>query len=158
MKKFNFKNRIQSNPRLLRLKNPTTGEIIDYEIQDLQESEIVENGTEMTAEVLNTMQSNIEESCVAVSPTQPTTGEKVWIQKGKNLIRNFLMHYQLVNEGLIPDELCATTDYIEIKTNTDYRYSNSLNNSSIVRPFTFSSNVFTFSSFNVSSSAQLNFL
>lgn len=29
----------------------------------------------------------IEESCVAVSPTQPETNEKVWIQKGKNLIK-----------------------------------------------------------------------
>lgn len=87
MKKIDFKNRIQSNPRLLRLKNPITGQIIDYEIQDLQESEIVENGTEMTAEVLNTMQSNIEESCVAVSPTQPITNERVWIQKGKNRLK-----------------------------------------------------------------------
>lgn len=86
MEKFNFKNRIQSNPRLLRLKNPTTGEIIDYEIQDLQESEIVENGTEMTAEVLNEMQSNIEESCVAVSPTQPKTNEKVWFKTDNNSI------------------------------------------------------------------------
>lgn len=98
MKKINFKNRIQSNPRLLRLKNPSTERIIDYEIQDLQESEIVENGTEMTAEVLNQMQSNIEESCVAVSPTQPETNEKVWIQKGKNLF-NISKYRQDTNNG-----------------------------------------------------------
>ena len=41
--------------------------------------------TPIKASTLNTMQSNIEESCVAVSPTQPETNEKVWIQKGKNL-------------------------------------------------------------------------
>ena len=41
--------------------------------------------TPLSPEILNTMQSNIEESCVAVSPTQPETNEKVWIQKGKNL-------------------------------------------------------------------------
>lgn len=85
MKKIDFKDRIQSNPRLLRLRNPSTGEIIDYEIQDLLENEIVQDGTEVSSNVLNKMQDNIEESCVVVSPTEPTTNEKVWIQKGKNL-------------------------------------------------------------------------
>lgn len=37
--------------------------------------------TPIKASTLNTMQSNIEESCVAVSPTQPETNERVWIQK-----------------------------------------------------------------------------
>ena len=32
------------------------------------------------------MQSNIEKSAVVVSATEPTTSEKVWIQKGKNLL------------------------------------------------------------------------
>lgn len=36
---------------------------------------------------LNKMQSNIEESCVIVSSTQPTTNEKVWMQKSNNLIK-----------------------------------------------------------------------
>lgn len=40
---------------------------------------------DLSAETLNQMQSNIEESCVVVSPTEPTTNEKVWIQKGKNI-------------------------------------------------------------------------
>lgn len=64
---------------------------------------------------------------IKVSPTEPTTNEKVWIQKGKNLIKNFLMHYQLTGTGLTPDDYCATTDYIEILLNTDYIFSNSLN-------------------------------
>lgn len=42
--------------------------------------------TPIKASTLNQMQSNIEESCVAVSPTQPETNERVWIQKGKNLL------------------------------------------------------------------------
>lgn len=39
------------------------------------------------ASTLNTMQSNIEESCVAVSPTQPETNEKVWIDNENNIIK-----------------------------------------------------------------------
>jgi hypothetical protein len=34
---------------------------------------------------LNQMQANMEKAGVVVSPTEPTTNEKVWIQKGKNL-------------------------------------------------------------------------
>lgn len=44
--------------------------------------------TAVSAENLNLMQSNIEKSVVAVSPTQPTTNENVWIKKGKNLFDN----------------------------------------------------------------------
>lgn len=50
------------------------------EFQNLPSTE-----TPINAENLNEMQDNIEESCVIVSPTEPTTNEKVWIQKGKNL-------------------------------------------------------------------------
>ena len=134
-----WKDRVQSNPRLLRLKNPVTGEIIDYEIQDLNSNEIEEEGTEVNADNMNAIEKNIgsltdtyssnntynigdlviyngliykcvvsistpeawyvghweqigvahilnqtKETHVKVSPTEPTTGEKVWIQKGKN--------------------------------------------------------------------------
>ena len=41
--------------------------------------------TPINADNLNEMQDNIEESCVVVSPTEPTTNENVWIQKGKNI-------------------------------------------------------------------------
>lgn len=56
------------------------------EFQNLPSTE-----TPITAENLNEMQSNIEESCVIVSPTEPTTNEKVWIQKGKNLFKDSLI-------------------------------------------------------------------
>ncbi len=56
-----FEDRILVNPRLLRLKNPETGEVIDFEIQDLEEDEIVQEGTEINAQVMNEMQSGITE-------------------------------------------------------------------------------------------------
>lgn len=43
--------------------------------------------TPIKASTLNEMQSNIEESCVEVSPTQPETGEKVWIDNENNIIK-----------------------------------------------------------------------
>lgn len=52
-----FEDRIQKNPKLLRLKNPETGEIIDFEIQDLAADEIVQEGTEVSADILNQMQN-----------------------------------------------------------------------------------------------------
>lgn len=39
----------------------------------------------LNAENLEKLQNNIEKSAVVVSPTQPTTNEKVWFKKGKNL-------------------------------------------------------------------------
>lgn len=48
-----FEDRILKNPRLLRLKNPNTNEIIDWEIQDLNQDEIEQEGTEIAANILN---------------------------------------------------------------------------------------------------------
>lgn len=48
-----FEDRILKNPRLLRLKNTNTNEIIDYEIQDLNPDEIEQEGTEIAANILN---------------------------------------------------------------------------------------------------------
>ena len=56
--------------------------------------------TPLTAANLNQMQDNIEESAVVVSSTQPTTSERVWIRKGKNLfngIYNTNYGYSQVN-------------------------------------------------------------
>lgn len=49
----NFQDRILQNPRLLKLKDPRTNEIINFEIQDYTEQEIVQQGTEITAQILN---------------------------------------------------------------------------------------------------------
>lgn len=48
-----FEDRIQVNPRLLRLKNTDTDEVIDFDIQDLEPEEIIQEGTEINAESLN---------------------------------------------------------------------------------------------------------
>lgn len=42
------------------------------------------NVTKLDKEMFDTFQNNIEKSSVVVSPTQPTTNEKVWFKKGKN--------------------------------------------------------------------------
>lgn len=44
----------------------------------------VNNETQLNDTTFNQLQSNIEESCVAVNSTQPTTNEKVWVQKTDN--------------------------------------------------------------------------
>lgn len=41
--------------------------------------------TPLDADTLNEMQENIEKSVVAVGPTEPSTNEKVWLKKGRNL-------------------------------------------------------------------------
>lgn len=48
-----FEDRIQRNPRLFRLKDPRTNEIVDFEIQDLLPEEIEQEGTEIDAAYLN---------------------------------------------------------------------------------------------------------
>lgn len=48
-----FKDRILKNPRLLKLKNPTTEEIINFEVQDYTEDEIEQEGTEVNSITLN---------------------------------------------------------------------------------------------------------
>lgn len=48
-----FEDRIQKNPRLFRLKDPRTNEIVDFEIQDLLPEEIEQEGTEVDAAYLN---------------------------------------------------------------------------------------------------------
>lgn len=41
--------------------------------------------TPLSAENLNQMQDNMEEASVVISPTEPTTNEKVWFKKSNNL-------------------------------------------------------------------------
>lgn len=52
--------------------------------------------TPINSNNLNLLQDNIEKSCVIVSPTEPTTNEKVWIQHSKNLFNkdNYNLDYQ----------------------------------------------------------------
>lgn len=81
---------------------------------------------------LNQMQTNIEKSAVAISSTQPITEEKVWIKKGKNLIDySKLLWQQFVNDSGYMHYYSqgVTTDFIPVKPNTTYVYSQELNSS-----------------------------
>lgn len=87
-----FEDRILKNPRLLRLKNSETGEIVDWEIQDLKPSEIEQEGTEINAELLNDLLNN-----------SYLLGEKktnmVWVD-GKDIYRKVLFITELDNDNI----------------------------------------------------------
>ena len=80
-----FEDRIQKNPKLLRLKNPSTGEIIDWEIQELKDDEIEQKGTEVSAELLNDIYLEEERKT-----------NKVWID-GKTIYRKVIKFGALPN-------------------------------------------------------------
>lgn len=84
-----FEDRIQKNPKLLRLKNPSTGEIIDWEIQELKDDEIEQKGTEVSAELLNGILNDIY-----LEEERKTN--KVWID-GKTIYR------KVINFGALPN-------------------------------------------------------
>ena len=81
-----FEDRIQVNPRLLRLLDPRTNEIVDFEIQDLDPTEILQEGTEVNAEYLNEL--------LTYSTEEKVVG--TWID-GKPLYR------KTVNFGALPN-------------------------------------------------------
>ena len=84
-----FEDRIQKNPKLLRLKNPSTGEIIDWEIQELKDDEIEQKGTEVSAELLNGILNDIY-----LEEERKTN--KVWIY-GKTIYRKVIKFGALPN-------------------------------------------------------------
>lgn len=89
-----FEDRIQENPRLFRLKDPRTNEIVDFEIQDLLPSEIVQEGTEIDAAYLNGLLTY-------------TTEEKIigyWID-GKPIYR------KVVNFGNLPNNTAKRVNH-----------------------------------------------
>lgn len=60
---------------------------------------------------------------VVISSTEPTTGEEVWIQKGKNLIdkTKIIIGYELLgNGGLQTNNDWFVTDYIKVEPNKQY--------------------------------------
>lgn len=78
---------------------------------------------------LNLLQDNMEKAGVIVSATEPTTGEKVWIQKGKNLVNEWIKgeYYNTDEHAIIESTNFLRTDFIKIDINTDYILSNSEN-------------------------------
>ena len=83
--------------------------------------------TPLNAENLNQMQENIEESCVIVSSTEPTTGEKVWFKKGRNLfdksviLRNVGIDIQTGKAKEWKNR--ATSNYINVNPGQQYTLS-----------------------------------
>lgn len=60
---------------------------------------------------------------VVISPTEPETGEEVWIQKGKNLIdkTKITTGYELLGKGgLHTNNDWFVTDYIKVEPNKQY--------------------------------------
>lgn len=64
---------------------------------------------------------------IKVSPTEPTTNEKVWIQKGKNLFnkKNYLGYFWFSSDGTLyaTGDNHIVTNFIEVKPNTQYTFS-----------------------------------
>lgn len=84
--------------------------------------------TPLSAFTLNKMQDNIEKSAVIISATEPTTNEKVWLKKGKNMIRNFYIGevYEEVSGTIDLSPQWARTDFIEVKQDTLYVFSHQI--------------------------------
>ena len=72
---------------------------------------------------LNGMQEGIEKSCVAVSPTQPTSNESVWIKTGKNRFNGNIKLAWLSSGIIVPSEQNAVSDYIEVIAGLKYTVS-----------------------------------
>jgi len=90
--------------------------------------DLPDKDTAINAENLNQIQNNL----TIVSPTEPTgeNREKVWIQKGKNLVTNLYKgtYYNAeLNQIMHNNTNVAGTGYIEIKPNIEYVFSNNLN-------------------------------
>ena len=109
MDKITFENGIQVSPA--RVNEDGTITPAQYE-----------GNTPFSAHIMNLLQEKIEKSVVAVSPTQPTTNERVWIKKGKNLINKIINGYELYSAdgsiGINAD--WCVTDYIEVVAGSNY--------------------------------------
>ena len=81
--------------------------------------------THLSAENLNTMQDNIEESCVIVSSTQPQTNEKVWFKKGKNLFDGEFIQGAISATGsfVYYAENIISKEFIEVIPGANYVFS-----------------------------------
>lgn len=82
----------------------------------------------LSAENLNQMQNNMEEAGVVVSPTEPTTNEKVWIQKGKNLFNknNAIKGFWVDSSNgnlVLAEDYNMVSEIISVLPNTKYTLS-----------------------------------
>ena len=116
MDKITFENGIQVSPA--RVNEDGTITPVQYE-----------GNTPFSAHIMNLLQSKIEKSVVAVGSTQPTTNEKFWIKKGKNIFSGELELGSIGDDGrLIDSENCLRSkNFIEVTADTTYTLSNDMN-------------------------------
>lgn len=69
---------------------------------------------------------------IIISPTEPVgeDRQKVWLQKGKNMVKNFYIgsYYNVDTNKIQEGPDVVRTDYIEVKPNVDYIFSHYLGN------------------------------
>jgi hypothetical protein len=86
--------------------------------------------TPINEDNLNLLQTNIEKSVNYIGSTQPSTGEKVWLKTGKNLIdyNSVMWGYALFTNGNInyDNNNWVTTQLIAVNPNTIYIFSHEL--------------------------------
>lgn len=113
----------------MKYKDPITGE---YKTIHMKTSDTLPVGTIVSFEgdeIPEGYEEVIgEEARVVISPTEPTTGEEVWIQKGKNLF-DIKGHYNLLGESttynvsgstLTVSGLWYAGRLVNVEPNTDY--------------------------------------
>lgn len=82
--------------------------------------------TPLNATTLNNMQNGIEKSANYIGSTQPSTGEKVWVKKGKNLFdkKKTVNGFRYGSDGMLyADSDFSALNYIEVSSNTQYTVS-----------------------------------
>lgn len=113
MDKMQFENGVLVTPAKVTING------VEYEIIPA----VYGGKTPLSAENINKMQSNIEESSVIINPTEPETGEKVWLQStGKNKFnKNDVVYGGLQADGsVIAMAQYFTSNYIPVIPNTTY--------------------------------------
>lgn len=75
MDKITFENGTLVSPAKITIEG------VDYIVTPA----VYEGNTPFSAHIMNLLQSKIEKNVVAVSQTQPTTNEKIWIKMGENV-------------------------------------------------------------------------
>ena len=86
--------------------------------------------TPMSSFNLNKMQSNIENTLVKVSPTEPSPKADVWLKRGKNsfnknhIVKNYYIKDEDGSISEYDSNMCYCFDYIEVSPNAQYTMSN----------------------------------
>ena len=118
MEKINFENGTLVSPAKVTIDGT------DYIVTPAERT----GNTPISAHVLNQLQEKIEKSTVAVSSTEPSTNEKVWIKKGKNLIDTSQIEVEMYDYDDSGNKISDTSNCIgigkiQVEPNTEYTFS-----------------------------------